>query len=61
MYDVLLIIVTGRLAVNMLYTWLSGIFAVVKSAANFQINSEFYPVPIYRIFITKILNKSHSL
>jgi hypothetical protein len=34
MYNVLLIIVTGRLAVNILYIWLSGIFAVVKSAVN---------------------------
>ena len=34
MYNVLLIIVRGRLAVNILYLWLSGIFAVVKSAAK---------------------------
>ena len=34
MYNVLLIIVTGRLAVNMVYTWLSGMLAVVKSAGK---------------------------
>ncbi len=31
MYNVLLIIARDRLAVNILYIWLSGIFAEVKS------------------------------
>ena len=34
MYNVLLIIEVGIIAVNILYIWLSGIFAVVKSTVN---------------------------
>ena len=34
MYNVLMIILIGRLATNMLYIWLSGMLAVVKHVAN---------------------------
>ncbi|MDR4511948.1 MAG: hypothetical protein MRJ93_09630 [Nitrososphaeraceae archaeon] len=34
MYNVLMIILIGRLAGNMLYTWFSGMLAVVKHVAN---------------------------